>query len=37
MTTEEALLELNLKAGSQFDPSLVQLFVQMVNENPSLF
>lgn len=32
MTTEEALLELNLKAGSQFDPSLVQLFIQMVNE-----
>ena len=32
MTTEEALLELHLKAGSQFDPSLVQLFIQMVNE-----
>lgn len=32
MTTEEALLELQLKAGSQFDPSLVQLFIQMMNE-----
>jgi len=32
MTTEEALQELALKAGSQFDPSLVQLFIQMVNE-----
>ena len=32
MTTEEALLELNQKAGSQFDPALAQLFIQMVNE-----
>lgn len=32
MTTEEALLELHLKGGSQFDPSLVQLFIQMINE-----
>ena len=32
MTTEEALLELHIKAGSQFDPSLVQLFIQMMNE-----
>jgi len=32
MTTEEALMELHLKAGSQFDPSLVQLFIQMMNE-----
>jgi len=32
MTAEEALQELSLKAGSQFDPSLVQLFVKMVNE-----
>jgi diguanylate cyclase (GGDEF)-like protein len=31
MTTEEALLELHLKAGSQFDPNLVQLFIQMMN------
>lgn len=31
MTTERALLELESKAGSQFDPSLVQHFVQMMN------
>lgn len=32
MTTEEALRELQFKAGSQFDPSLVQLFIQMMDE-----
>lgn len=32
MTKEEALQALNLKVGSQLDPSLVQLFVKMVNE-----
>lgn len=32
MTTEEALQELQLNAGSQFDPYLVQLFIQMMNE-----
>jgi diguanylate cyclase (GGDEF)-like protein len=30
MTTEEALNELHLKAGSQFDPALVPLFIQMI-------
>jgi response regulator RpfG family c-di-GMP phosphodiesterase len=34
MTKEEALLELQLKAGSQFDPSLVQIFIRMMNEIP---
>jgi len=33
MTAEEALLELHRKAGSQFDPYLVQLFIKMMNEN----
>jgi HD-GYP domain-containing protein (c-di-GMP phosphodiesterase class II) len=33
MTTEEALQELRLKAGSQYDPSLAQSFIQMMNEN----
>jgi len=32
MTTAEALRELELKAGSEFDPSLVQSFIQMMNE-----
>ncbi len=32
MPTEEALQELESKAGSQFDPSLVQLFIQMVKD-----
>jgi len=31
MTTEEVLQELHLKAGSQFDPYLVQLSIQMMN------
>lgn len=30
MTTDEALSELNDKAGTQFDPSLVQHFIQMM-------
>ncbi|HHX94906.1 MAG TPA: HD domain-containing protein [Clostridia bacterium] len=34
MTKEEALQELQLKAGSQFDPSLVQLFIQMMTPTP---
>lgn len=34
MTKEEALRELNLMAGRQFDPFLVQLFIQMMNEIP---
>ncbi len=34
MTTEEALQELHAKAGTQFDPSLVPLFIQMMNELP---
>jgi len=34
MTKEKALLELQNQAGSQFDPSLVQLFIEMMNENP---
>lgn len=31
MTIEEALRELHHKAGSQFDPSLVRIFIQMMN------
>jgi HD-GYP domain-containing protein (c-di-GMP phosphodiesterase class II) len=30
MTEEEALLELDHKAGIQFDPSLVQIFIRMI-------
>lgn len=33
ITTEEALLELNIKAGGQFDPSLVQQFTQMITSH----
>lgn len=36
MAKEEALLVLEHKAGSQFDPSLVKLFIQMMNENKIL-
>lgn len=36
MNIEEALQELESKAGSQFDPSLVQLFIQVVNAMPCL-
>lgn len=32
MTTEEALQELNNKAGSRFDSYLVQSFINMVRE-----
>lgn len=32
MTVKEALLELQRKAGSQFDPSLVQVFIQIMDE-----
>ncbi len=34
MTGEEALLELDRKAGSQFDPTLVQHFIRMMNDKP---
>lgn len=33
VTKEEALQELQLKAGTQFDPSLVPLFIGMMNHN----
>jgi diguanylate cyclase (GGDEF)-like protein len=33
MTTDEVLHELDLKAGTQFDPALVPLFIGMMNKN----
>ncbi|MDD2355994.1 MAG: hypothetical protein PHS72_08060 [Lachnospiraceae bacterium] len=36
MLTDEALHELHLKDGTQFDPALVQLFIRMMNEKSGM-